>query len=163
MISVACVACRADFLDQSSARLNCQLLRVRHGPRSAPRCCRRSCPNPALSQGCNPTWISVSTFACVCRVVAMPLQIRKAPQQDIQLACWYGAPFSRKSASLANGVVVKKCEEVRATRLFLEEKRKPNASILSRDASVPFIDVAFEKPWGDILAERAFLRRRRVA
>ena len=104
------------------------------------------------------------TFTCVCRLVARPLQIRKASQQDIQLAspCWYGAPFPRKSASLANEVVVKKCEEVRTTRLFLEEKRKPNPSMPSDDES-PTIDVAFERPWDDILAERALLRHRRVA
>ena len=47
--------------------------------------------------------------------------------------------------------------------MFLEEKRKPDASMLSRDASAPFIDVAFEKPWEDIVAERALLRHRRVA
>ena len=52
--------------------------------------------------------------------------------------------------------------QVQVREVFLEEKRKPIPSMPSDDES-PTIDVAFERPWDDIVAERALLRNRRVA
>ena len=73
---------------------------------------------------------------------------------------WYGEAFATKSAPRANEVVGR--EEIRATCLFLGEKRKPIPSMPSDDES-PTIDVAFERPWDDIVAEWTLLRQRRVA